>query len=694
VSRYLISDFKMVYRVGIDIGGAFTDLVAYDDETGDFIWVKDETTPHDPSIGVLNTVSKSKIDFLKVFSIIHGQTLVINTIIEKKGAKVGLITTKGYRDVLELQRSNRRDMYNFRYKKPQPLVPRYLRLEVDERIMSDGTILRPLNEKDVEKAVQKLLEEGVESICISFINSYANPSHEIKAGEIVRKHTNLPITLGHEITREWREYERTATAVLNAYVKPKLEKYLEKLEKEFAKQGFSRKPFVMLSSGGVASFDFAKHYPIYTIESGPVAGVIGGIYIAKLVGEKNVIILDGGSTTTKASLVENLTPRVHTEYYVERTRFTAGYPVRVPVVDTFEIGNGGTSIAWIDEIGNLRVGPKAAGAYPGPACYGKGGKEPTVTDAYVVNGLINPEYLLGGAMKIYRDLAVKTIKEKIADHYNISIEEASEGIIKLANENAAYAIRVVSVQRGYDPRDFTLIAHGGSGPMFAPFISEELEIKKIIVPVIPPGVFSAWGMLTTDIRHDLVVTEVIRLDREDASKRVNEIYRDLEEKMVEIFKEELGVSEIILQRYADMRYYGQEHTVKVPIPSGRINSEEVKKIIERFHEYHEREYAFRLDSPVEIVNFHLVGEYKVKKFELKELNNTADSLDDAVMQERRIYINGEELEVLVYNKQKLSPQFRIEGPAIIEDPTSTILVLASQKVIVDKYGNVNILRGE
>ncbi|MEM3952861.1 MAG: hydantoinase/oxoprolinase family protein, partial [Nitrososphaerota archaeon] len=601
----------MVYRVGIDIGGAFTDLVAYDDETGDFVWVKDETTPHDPSIGVLNTVSKSKVDFLKVFSIIHGQTLVINTIIEKKGAKVGLITTKGYRDVLELQRSNRRDMYNFRYKKPQPLVPRYLRLEVDERIMSDGTILRPLNEKDVEKTVQKLLEEGVESICISFINSYANPSHEIKAGEIVRKHTNLPITLGHEITREWREYERTATAVLNAYVKPKLEKYLEKLEKEFAKQGFSRKPFVMLSSGGVASFDFAKHYPIYTIESGPVAGVIGGIYIAKLVGEKNVIILDGGSTTTKASLVENLTPRVHTEYYVERTRFTAGYPVRVPVVDTFEIGNGGTSIAWIDEIGNLRVGPKAAGAYPGPACYGKGGKEPTVTDAYVVNGLINPEYLLGGAMKIYRDLAVKTIKEKIADHYNISIEEASEGIIKLANENAAYAIRVVSVQRGYDPRDFTLIAHGGSGPMFAPFISEELEIKKIIVPVIPPGVFSAWGMLTTDIRHDLVVTEVIRLDREDASKRVNEIYRDLEEKMVEIFKEELGVSEIILQRYADMRYYGQEHTVKVPIPSGRINSEEVKKIIERFHEYHEREYAFRLDSPVEIVNFHLVGEYKV-----------------------------------------------------------------------------------
>lgn len=691
---YFRGDFKMVYRIGIDIGGAFTDLVAYDDETGDYIWVKDETTPHDPSIGVLNTVSKSRVDFSKVLSIIHGQTLVINTVIERKGAKVGLITTRGYRDVLELQRSNRRDMYNFRYKKPQSLIPRYLRLEVDERIMSNGAILKPLNGEDVKRAAEKLIEEGVESICISFINSYANPIHEIKAGEIVRKHTELPITLSHEVTREWREYERTATAVLNAYVKPKLEKYLEKLEREFSKQGFERKPFVMLSSGGVASFDFAKKYPIYTIESGPVAGVIGGVHIAKMIGERNVIILDGGSTTTKASLVENLTPRVHTEYYVERTRFTTGYPVRVPVVDTFEIGNGGTSIAWIDEIGNLRVGPRAAGAYPGPACYGKGGEEPTVTDAYVVNGLINPEYLLGGAMKIYRELAIKTIEEKIAEHYNISVEEASEGIIKLANENAAYAIRVVSVQRGYDPRDFTLIAHGGSGPMFAPFISEELEIKKIIVPIIPPGVFSAWGMLTTDIRHDLVVTEIVRLDREGASRRVNEIYGELEVKMLDIFKEELNVTEVVLQRYADMRYYGQEHTVKVPIPSGSIDDDEIKKIIDRFHEHHEREYAFRLDSPVEVVNFHLVGEYRVKKFELKELNNVGESIDEAIMQERRIYINGDELRVLVYNKQRLPPRYKIEGPAVIEDPTSTILVLTSQKAIVDKYGNVNVLRGE
>lgn len=681
----------MVFRIGIDIGGAFTDLVGYDEETGEFVWVKDETTPYDPSIGVVNTLSKSGIDFSKVLSIIHGQTLVINTIIERKGAKVGLITTDGYRDVLELQRSNRRDMYNFRYQKPDPIVPRYLRVEVRERVMADGSVLRPLDEESVKDAVKKLVKEGVESICISFINSYANPTHEQRAQEIVRTFTDTPITLGHEITREWREYERTMTAVLNAYVKPKLTSYLTKLEKAFKERDFKRQPFVMLSNGGVSTFDAAKKYPIYTIESGPVAGVIGGVYIARLVGENNIIVLDGGSTTTKASLVENLSPRVHTEYYVERTRFTAGYPVRVPVVDTFEIGNGGTSIAWIDTIGNLRVGPKAAGAHPGPACYGKGGSEPTVTDAYVVNGLINPEYLLGGAMKIHKQLAYSTIKVKVADHYNISVEEGAEGIIKLANENAAFAIRVVSVQRGYDPRDFTLIVHGGSGPMFAPFIAQELEIRKIIVPVIPPGVFSAWGMLTTDIRHDLVYTEIVRLDKESDLEKINQIFGQLEDRMLTIFKEELGVGEVITQRYADMRYYGQEHTVKVPIPDVRIDREEIKLIANRFHEHHEREYAFRLDGPIEIVNFHVVGEYKIKKFELKELAQTADAPDDALVGDRKVYLNGDDLTLSVYNKQRLSPGFKFEGPAIIEDPTSTILILETQRVVVDKYGNVSIV---
>lgn len=683
----------MPYRIGIDIGGAFTDLVAYDEDTGKVIWVKGETTPADPSIGVLNTIKKSNLDLSKSRLIVHGQTLVINTIIERKGAKVGLITTKGFRDTLELQRSNRRDMYNFRYKKPEPFVPRYLRLEVEERIMADGSILKPLNKNDVVKVTKRLLAEGVESICISFINSYTNPIHEIKAGEIVKKITDLPLTLGHEVTREWREYERTSTAVLNAYVKPKMKDYLATLEKEIKKFGFNGTFYAILSSGGMATFEYAREYPIHTVESGPVAGVIGAILIGELLGEHNIIALDGGSTTTKASLVENLTPRIHTEYYIERDRFRAGYPAIVPILDTVEVGNGGTSIAWIDEVGNLRVGPVAMGADPGPACYGRGGKEATVTDAYVINGLINPRYLLGGEMRIYRELAEKVIKEKIADYYNISVEEAAEGIIKLANENAAYVIRLVSVQRGYDPRDFTLIAYGGSGPMFAPFISEELEINKIVIPAIPPGVFSAWGMLVTDIRHDLVYTNVVRLYPEKSKEVVERTYKQLEDRLVNIFKEEgFETREIIISRYADMRYYGQEHTVKVPVPSGEVTESAIKAIIDKFHEYHEREYAFRLDSPVEIVNFYVTGVIKVKKPKLKLVEGKYESLDDAIIEDRKVYFNGRESVLPVYNKVKIPPGVKFRGPAIIEDPTSTVLMLKSHTAEVDKFGNIIIYK--
>jgi len=656
-------------------------------------WVKVETTPTDPSIGVLNSIKKSGISMKDASVIIHGQTLVINTIITRSGAKVGLITTRGYRDNLEIQRSNRRDMYNFRYKKPEPFVPRYLRLEVDERIMADGSVLKELNEEQVRQATKRLLEEGVESICISFINSYANPEHEIRAGKIVSEIANgVPVTLSHEITREWREYERTSTAVLNSYVTPKMQKYLGKLRSSISAMGFSGTYYAMLSSGGVATFDFAERYPIYTIESGPVAGVIGAMAIGEAIGERDIIALDGGSTTTKASLVENMTPKVRAEYYVERDRFRSGYPVMVPVLETVEVGNGGTSEAWIDDVGNLRVGPKAVGADPGPACYGRGGTIPTVTDAYVVNGLLNPKYLLGGELPIYRDLGEKVIKEKIAKHFNVGVEQASEGIIKLANDNAAHAIRLVSVQRGYDPRDFTLIAYGGSGPMFAPFIAEELEIRKIVVPVIPPGVFSAWGMLLTDIKHDIRYTYIVRLDQSDAIHKVNSIYEELEKRVREVFASEgLNPAEVLIERYADMRYYGQEHTVRVPVMGGRIGDAEVDELKERFHSSHYREYSFRLDSsPVEIVNFHVTGVIAVKKIKLAEAPKRNNSLDKAVKEERNVFLNGSFSKLKVYDRDLLPRDKTIKGPSIIEGTTSTAIVLEGQEAHVDKYGNLLI----
>jgi len=687
----------MTYRVGIDIGGAFTDLVAYDEETGDLIWTKVETTPSDLSIGVLNSVKESRIDFSKVNMIMHGQTLVINSIVTRDGAKVGLLTTWGHRDILYLQRANRRDIYNFRYQKPEPFVPRYLTFEVKERISGDGSILIPLNSEDVKNATLNLLKENVESICVSFLNSYVNPIHEQKAANIIKeiiKEKNISdifLTLSHEISREWGEYERTSTAVLNAFVKPKWIRYLTKLEEEIKKLNFNGTFYLMLSNGGVSRLNFMKEYPIYTVESGPVAGVIGGITIGEILGEKNVIVLDGGSTTTKASLVENLSPKVSSEYYIGRTRYDAGYPVKLPVIEIAEIGNGGTSIAWLDELGRLRVGPKAAGSYPGPACYGRGGDKPTVTDAYVVNKLLNPNYLLEGALKINRELAIKVIKP-IADHFKVTVEEAAEGIIKLANENAANVIRLISVQKGYDPRDFVLIAHGGAGPMFAPFIAEELEINKIIIPAIPPGVFSAWGMLLTDVRHDFIVTNVAGVNEQELDK-INATFNELDKKIYEIFKEEgFAEKDIIIQHFADMRYKGQEHTVKVPIKTGTITSSDLRYIIDKFHEYHERAYSFRLEgNPVEIVNFHSMGIVKVSKPPLKT-TFVNGSIDKAIKETREVFINGKYENVLVYERKELPTDMIVKGPAIIEDPTSTILVLSAQEFYKDKYGNIIIKR--
>ncbi|MEM0212584.1 MAG: hydantoinase/oxoprolinase family protein [Saccharolobus sp.] len=681
-------------RVGIDIGGAFTDIVAYDSDKESIHWVKVETTPEDPSIGVVRGIDEANIKLSEVKDIIHGQTVAINTIIERKGAKVGLITTKGFRDILEIQRANRRDMYNFKYKKPVPFVPRYLRLEVRERIKANGEILVPLNELDVYEVTKKLENEGVEAIAISLINSYINPIHELKVAELIKKlNPNIPLTLSHEITREWREYERTNTAVLNAYIMPKMYNYLNKIINEFNNRGFNGNYFAMLSNGGMATFDFAMKFPIYTLESGPVAGVIGAIKVGEMLGLNNIIAIDGGSTTTKASLVRDLEPSITTDYYINRDRYNPGYPVKVPTIDIVEIGNGGTSIAWIDDTGNLKVGPKAAGASPGPAAYGKGGKNATVTDAYIVCGFLNQEELLGGKIKVNKKLAEDAIAD-LANYYRLSVEETAYGIVKIANDNAVNAVRLVSIQRGYDPRDFSLVAYGGAGPMFAPFIADELEIKTIIIPFIPAGVFSAWGMLVSDIRHDLVMSFPTRIDRENSISIINEKFNELESKLISIFvSEKFDVKDIIISRYAEMRYYGQEHTVKVNIMPGIIGDKEIEEIIRRFHEVHELIYAFKLDSPIEIVNFHVSGIVRAKNFSVKKISGF-NSIDKAKRGKRKVYYNGNYENWEVYDKRFLPPNYIIEGPAIVEDPTSTALVLEGQKSMLDDYGNLIIKRGD
>jgi N-methylhydantoinase A len=674
--------------------------LALNEESGELKWVKVESTPKDYSEAVRETLSRSKLDLSETRQLVHGQTVVINTIITRSGSKVGLVTTDGF-DILDIGRANRRDLFNLKYSKPEPFVPRYLTAGVKERIGADGSIILPLVESDIERAVKELSDKGCNAIAVSFINSYANPIHEQKAGKVAvsaLEHASLRpfVTLGHELSREWREYERTSTAVLNAYVQPELDAYVSTLENTLSKMNFKGTFFVMLAAAGMATSTFAKKYPIFTVEGGPVAGIVGGTVLAEILGYKDLIVLDGGSTTTKAGLVKGLLPRITTEYYVDRDRFRPGYPLKVPVVEVIEVGNGGTSIAWVDDVGALKVGPKAAGADPGPVCYGKGGLEPTLTDAYVVAGYLNPKYLLGGELRIHHDMAEKALT-KLAGKFGVSGEEIADAIIRVSNDQAAHVIRLVSVQKGFDPRDFTLITHGGSGPMFAPFIAAELQIPRIVVPAIPAGVFNAWGMLVADIRHDIVHTDVMKIaDKEIAAARIDEIFSGLERRLQDTFKSErIDISTVSTIRYGDMRYYGQEHTIKVPLMSGRITSKEVGEIEKRFINAHRREYGFVLESdPVEMVNYHVAGISRVKRPTLQKLSNKGRSISKALKEEREVYLGREKKirRLPIYQKDYLPLNKSLMGPAIVEEVTSTIVITDDFRAIVDRFGNVILTR--
>jgi len=688
----------MALRVAIDIGGGFVDLVAVDERTGEMAWSKARTTPRDLSQCVEHVFELSHVDAGAVSQLLHGQTLVINTILERNGAKVGLITTKGFRDILALQRSNRRDIFNLRYRKPEPFVPRHLRLEADERTLADGRVERAIDPESLLKAYRALLQEDVRGVAIAFLNSYANPANEIRARAIIEDFERRSgsercpsLSISSDISREWREYERTNTCVLNAYVMPLVDQYLRKLTEDFRRLGMEGTLYMMLSGGGVATFDYAAKFPIETVESGPVAGVVGALAVAEWTGARHIIAMDGGSTTTKASLVPDLQMRFTTQYAVERDEFRPGYPIKVPVVDINEIGIGGGSIAWLDEVGRLQVGPRNAAADPGPACYGLGGTAPTLTDAYLVAGFLNPAYFLGGALAIHPQLAEKAVST-IAGHFQISRDEAAFAILRIANANAAQLLRLISVERGYDPRDFALVAYGGSGPMIAPFIAEELEIPKIIVPAIPPGNFSAWGLLMSDLRHTLVQTLVRRLDAGDPAALLNANYAELERNVLTLFREE-GLSEGIgLERTADLRYSGQEHTITVPVESGAFSEAGVGALVAAFNQHHEREYGFRLESPAELVNLRVTGVVRVRK-PMPQTPALPRSEAAAPLGERMVYWgNQHRATTAVYRREQLPPGVHVNGPAIVEEPTTTIVIPPAFTATVDHLGNLILER--
>jgi N-methylhydantoinase A len=675
-------------RIATDIGGTFTDLVALD-ERGNVCVVKGDTTPPDLERGVILALEESGINPASVTDFIHGATTVINTLTERKGAKTGLITTKGFRDVLEIARCNRPDLFNLVFAKPRPFVPRHLRFEVEERIAHDGTVVTPLNRDDIAKAAEALKREGAEAVAVCYINSYANDNHERETVKYIKElWDGVFVTASSEATREWREYERTSTAVLNAYVGPIASRYINNLEEKLNDAGVKTKKYFMQSNGGATSFAWAKTAPIRMVESGPAAGVFGAAVLGQIIGENRIIALDVGGTTAKCSLIDGGEVKITTDYRIERDDRNAGYPIMVPVVDIVEIGNGGGSIAWIDEAGSLRVGPKSAGALPGPVAYGSGGLEPTTTDACLVAGRLSADNFNNTPdIESVRNALLSRVGEPLG----IDAEQAAVSVIRVAESNMYNALKLISVRRGYDPRDFTLVAFGGGGPMHAVALAEELGVGRVIIPVAA-AVFSAWGMLMTDIRHDYIRTSINML-RETAAEDWNEMWGALiREAKSEFAAHGVADGAIAYTHYADMRYAGQEHTVKVQTPAPPWDDDAKAEITERFHTAHEHNFTYRLEgAAVEVVNLHLVAHGHMEKPELNKLETGRGDAKDALKEKRRVYFTGSGwLDANVYDRALLTAGATITGPAVIEEKAASALVGDGRTAMVDDYGNLII----
>jgi N-methylhydantoinase A len=680
-------------RVASDVGGTFTDLVYYDEGSGSFGSIKANTTPPDYERGVLDTVHKSGLDTSAIEYFAHGTTVVINALTERKGVKTGLITTRGFRDVLEIARGNRPDLFNFYFTKPKPFVPRHLRAEITERIDYKGNEVTPAALGELRPIVDDFKAQGVQAIAICLLHAYANPDHEQQATrEVKRLWPEAAVIASHEITREWREYERTNTTVLSAYIHPIANGYLTSLEEQLRSSGTEGSLYIMQSNGGIATMQSAKRNPITMVESGPVSGVLGAVVLGKVIGESNIIALDIGGTTAKCSLVEGGQPRITTEYRIEWSRTNPGYPIKTPVIDIVEIGSGGGSIAWLDAAGSLHVGPQSAGAVPGPAAYGRGGTAPTTTDANLITGRIDPEYFLGGEITPDMD-NVQRAFGTLAAQLGSEIDDVARGVIRIANANMVNALKLVSLNRGHDPREFTLVAFGGGGGMHAAALAMELNIPEIIIP-INPAVFSAWGMLLTDLRRDYIRTRVTRLDSAPPAE-VQALFTELESLAAREFATDgIGGDRLVLQRFADMRYLGQEHTVKVPFPTGKVDAQALSNAVERFHETHEREYTYRLTSSVELVNYHVVAFGLVPKPELAKLTATGRRPADAVRGTRIVDFDTHGVhDTTIYERNRLEPGMKIDGPAIVEEPATTIVVFPGQQATVDDYGNLRIHAG-
>jgi len=668
----------------IDIGGTFTDLMAFDGRTGRFAQAKSLTTPAQLVQGIIDCIRKSGLDPSAIGELIHGSTTAINTLIERKGAKTGLIVTRGTRDVYLIGRGNRPESYNLFFHRHQPLVLRRLTREIEERVLSSGEVLEPLQRASVEDACRRFAEEGVEAVAVCFLHSYLNPEHERAAGEIVRR--ALPaayVSLSHEILREYREFERMSTTVVNAYIGPKVGGYVKSLKSSLAEVGFRGDLTVMQSNGGVMTPEIATGRPVTMMESGPVGGIIASARVGTALGFPNVISFDMGGTTAKTSLIHDSEPAMAPGCYVGG--YASGHPVMVPVIDVVEVGAGGGSIAWIDDVGALKVGPQSAGAEPGPICYRRGGTEPTITDANLVLGRLDPDDFLGGEMVLDAAAAVRGIMQKIADPLKLSVAAAAQAIIDVAVSKMSLAVREVSVAKGFDPRDFALVASGGAGPLHVMAIARELHIPKVIVPLFPAH-FSALGMLAADERHDFTRTFYADLGAVD--------FRQLEHTVAEMTTE----SESALRRqkgvehqiHLDLRYVGQEFALSVPIAPKQIKSADRRAIRAAFDRLYDLRYAHHSpEEPVEIVNIRLAAMGKRPKMKFPRV---AARRKTAPSRKVEAYLGGAGRAVScpVHRRERLGAGERITGPALVREHGTTTVLFKGDACTVAKTGELVI----
>jgi N-methylhydantoinase A len=656
--------------VAVDIGGTFTDFLGYDPATRRVLSSKCPTTPAGLEQGIHDCLKKAGVAVNAIDAFVHGTTVAINTVLERKGARTALIVTKGTRDVYKIGRGNRPDAYDIWFKRPEPLVPRHLTFEVEERMLASGEIHTPLNVDQAEAIARQVTKSGVEAVAVCFLHSWNNPAHESRMAQLLN--SGIYRSISHEILREYGEYERISTTVLNSYIGPKVSAYLEGLERMLQEEGFAGSLWIMQSNGGLMSVPMARRLPVAMLESGPVGGFIAAARIGATLGYTNVIGFDMGGTTAKANLARDGKPQMSHGYHIGG--YASGQPMMLPVVDTVEVGSGGGSIARCDHAGSLKVGPMSAGADPGPACYGKGGTEPTVTDANLLLGRLDPANFLGGEMPLDVRAAREAIDRFVAQPLGLSETEAARAIVKIAVMNMSLAVRQVSVERGYDPRDFVMVAFGGAGPLHAAEVARSLHIPLLVIPNFP-GQFSANGMLLTEPRHDFVRTYYRPLDRTDFGE-LGRIAADMET----LARERIGHVDINMQHSLEVRYTGQDFSLPISVDPRRYLGDYAPAVRDAFHQLHQTRFGYHdPELALEIVNAHLVA---IAPRRLDALPAPSPHRGPALIGRRDVIFDGEALDCPVYRREALASGERIDGPAIIQEYASTTVLFPGDRVEV------------